>query len=169
MLGDRKAQQLLYQSYYKAMMTLCVRYTKNDADAIEVLNTAFYKIFKNIGSYKESEGAFYSWIRAIVINSCLDFIKARQAKNKYYELDETVEVHIPAEAISRLKATELLKLIRKLPASTQGVFNLYVMEGYNHREIAQMLGISEGTSKWHLSEARKMLKKMICLQEANTE
>jgi RNA polymerase sigma-70 factor (ECF subfamily) len=76
-----------------------------------------------------------------------------------------VEVHIPPEAISRMKAEELLQLVRELPPATRAVFNLYVIEGYNHREISELLGISEGTSKWHLCEARKSLQLMIQHQE----
>ena len=80
-------------------------------------------------------------------------------------MNETTDVDIPAEVVSKMKATDLLKLVRELPPQTQAVFNLYVIEGYNHKEVAQMLGISEGTSKWHLSEARKILQQMIKQQE----
>lgn len=165
---DRKAQEQLYKSYYKAMMTLCVRYMKNDADAVEVLNTGFLKVFKNIDRYECKQASLYTWIRTIVINSCLDFIKAKQKMEQPKELAFACEVHVPAEVIGKMKATELLQLVRTLPPATQTVFNLYIMEGYNHREIGQLLNISEGTSKWHLSEARKQLQKMIEVQEAHS-
>lgn len=159
--GDRKAQELLYKNYYRVMVTLCLRYTKNEADAVEVLNNAFLKVFKNIQRYEPAQASLYTWIRTVVINCCLDFVMARQKMTSHQELTEDVEVHIPAEVTGRMKAAELLELIRRLSPATQTVFNLYVMEGYNHREIGKMLGISEGTSKWHLSEARKNLQKMI--------
>ncbi len=159
--GDRKAQEQLYKNYYQAMITLCLRYTKNDADAVEVLNTGFFRVFKNIGQFNQGKASLYTWIRAIIINSCLDSIKAKQKARQYYEIDEAVEVEIPADVFNKIKATELLQLVRRLPPATQGVFNLYAIEGYSHKEIAGMMGISEGTSKWHLSEARKSLKQML--------
>lgn len=147
------------------MIAICLRYTKNEADAVEVLNTGFLKVFKNIQRYEPAQASLYTWIRTIVINSCLDFIKARKNKAAMMELEEAGEVHIEANAISRIKFSELMALIRKLPPATQAVFNLYVIEGYNHKEIGKLLNISEGTSKWHLSEARKSLQKMIQLED----
>jgi RNA polymerase sigma factor (sigma-70 family) len=159
--GDRKAQERSYKNYYRAMMTICLRYTRNDEDAIEVLNNGFLKVFKNIQRYDSSQAGLYTWIRTIVINSCLDFIKQKQRLEKVNELSENVEVHIAPEAIEKIKTTELLQLIRRLAPATGAVFNLYVIEGYNHKEIAQLLNISEGTSKWHLSDARKNLQQLI--------
>lgn len=162
---NRKAQEKLYKDYYRAMMTLCLRYTKNEEDAVEVLNNGFLKVFRNIQRYEPAQASLYTWIRTIVVNSCLDFIRSRSRREQHKELDEATQVDIPAEVISRMKAAELLKLVRALTPATQAVFNLYVIEGYNHREIAGMLDISEGTSKWHLSEARKNLQRMIQKQE----
>ena len=159
--GNRKAQEKLYKNYYRSMATLCLRYTKSENDAIEVLNNGFLKVFNNIQRYEPAKASLYTWIRTIVINSCLDFIKSKQNLQPLNELNEASEVHIPAEVISKMKASELLDLVRQLPPSSQAVFNLYVMEGYNHKEIAQLLGISAGTSKWHLSEARKILQQKI--------
>ncbi|HEU4473029.1 MAG TPA: sigma-70 family RNA polymerase sigma factor [Flavisolibacter sp.] len=163
--GSRKAQEKLYKSYYRVMASLCLRYTKNEADAVEVLNNGFLKVFKNIQRYEPAQASLYTWIRTIVINSCLDFIKAKQRMEQTKELTDTVEIHIPAEAISKMKTMELLELVRQLPPATRAVFNLYVVEGYSHREIGSLLGISEGTSKWHLSEARKILQQKIKLQD----
>ena len=164
--GDRKAQERLYKEYYSSMVKLCMRYTKNEEDAVEVLNNGFLKVFKNIQRYEPGKASLYTWIRTIVINTCLDFIKSKQNIEPYKELDETV--HIPSDVISKMKADELLRLIRRLPPSTQAVFNLYVIEGYGHKEIGTLLNISEGTSKWHLSEARQRLQKMIQLQEISS-
>ena len=165
--GNRKAQEQLYKNYYRAMMTLCLRYTKNESDAVEVLNTGFFKVFRNIQRYEPEQASLYTWIRTIVINSCLDFIKSRQRMEQHRELNEAIDADIPAEVVSRIKANELLQLVRQLPPATQAVFNLYVIEGYNHKEIGQLLGISEGTSKWHLSEGRKTLQQMIQKREVN--
>ena len=164
--NDVKAQERLYKNYYRSMMTICLRYTKNEADAVEVLNNGYLKVFKNIQRYDPGQATLYTWIRTIVVNSCLDFIKSQARIEGYEELDETVVVDIPAEAISKMKAAEILHLVRQLPPATQSVFNLYAMEGYNHKEIAKLLNISEGTSKWHLSEARKTLQKLIQKQNS---
>ena len=158
---NRKAQEQLYRSYYRAMMSLCLRYTKNETEALEALNTGFYKVYKNIHRYDVAKAALYTWIRTIIINSCLDLIKVKQAQFGTGELSEADNVYVPPAVIAKMSAAEILQLVRQLPQATQAVFNLYVMEGYNHAEIAALIGISEGTSKWHLSEARKKLQKMI--------
>ena len=143
------------------MITVCLRYTKNDEDAVEVLNNGFLKVFRNIQRYESSQASLYTWIRTIVVNSCLDFIKQKQKLEKVNELNEDTEVHIAPEIINKMKTAELLDQVRRLAPATQAVFNLYVIEGYSHKEIAQLLNISEGTSKWHLSEARKNLQQLI--------
>jgi len=151
------------------MMTLCLRYTKNETDALEVLNTGFYKVFKNIAKYEKSHAAVYTWIRVIVINSCLDFIKRSESLIETREVDDAVRIDLPPEVISKMSANEIIRLVRQLPPATQAVFNLYVLEGYNHNEIADLMKISAGTSKWHLSEARKKLQKMVTEQHKMNE
>ncbi|HEY2721423.1 MAG TPA: sigma-70 family RNA polymerase sigma factor [Chitinophagaceae bacterium] len=158
---DRRAQELLYRKFYRALMSLCLLYTKNETDALEVLNTGFYKVFKSIGKYNAARSSFYTWSRTIIMNSCLDFIKAHAGKVVTGELDAAVNVDIAPGIISKISADEILQLVRQLSPATRVVFNLYVMEGYSHSEIASRLAISEGTSKWHLSEARKKLQTMI--------
>jgi RNA polymerase sigma-70 factor (ECF subfamily) len=165
---DRKAQEQLYRSFYRVMMTLCLRYTKNENDALEVLNTGFYKVFKNISRYDSSMASLYTWIRTIIINSCLDFIKSQQTKIQYGELDQAAEMNVPPAVISKMSAMEILELVRALPPATQAVFNLFVMEGYSHAEIGKMMNISSGTSKWHLNEARKRLQRMITRHQINS-
>lgn len=151
------------------MMTLCLRYTKNEADAMEVLNTGFYKVYKNISLYDAAKAALYTWIRTIIINSCLDFIKSKQGQQQVREeLDQAAVVHLPPDVFIKMAAADILQLVRQLPPATQGVFNLYVMEGYNHREIGQLMGISDGTSKWHLGEARKILQQLINKKESGS-
>ena len=166
--GNRKAQEQLYRSYYRVMMNLCLRYTKNEMEALEALNTGFYKVFKNIHRYDGAKASLYTWIRTIIINSCLDLIKVQQSQfANGEELDQAASIHVPPAVISKMSAAEILLLVRQLPPATQAVFNLYVMEGYTHAEIAVLAGISEGTSKWHLSEARKKLQKLIKGQSVN--
>lgn len=159
--GNRQAQEKLYRNFYGVMMSLCLRYTKNETDAMDVLNTGFYKVFKNIQRYDHYNASLYTWIRTIIINSCLDHIKSKQKIIQQVELTNTTDVRIDPEVILKTKSAHLLHLIRKLPPATQTVFNLFIMEGYSHKEIANLLQISDGTSKWHVSEARKTLQKMI--------
>jgi RNA polymerase sigma factor (sigma-70 family) len=159
--GNRKAQEQLYRSYYRAMMNLCLRYTRNEMEALEALNTGFYKVYNNIHRYDAAKAELYTWIRTIIINSCLDLIKVKQNQPRPGKLDQAAGIHVPPEAIAKMSASEILQLVRQLPPATQAVFNLYVIDGYNHAEIAVLTGSSEGTSKWHLSEARKKLQKMI--------
>lgn len=157
--NNLKAQEQLYKSYYTSMMSLCLRYTKNEMDAMEVLNTGFFKVFKNIEKYDAAKASLYTWMRKIIINNCIDFNKP-----KYFGVDSLEQAadlgELPA-IFSAMAAKDILDLIRQLPNATQTVFNLYVLEGYNHGEIAEILSISQGTSKWHLSEARKKLQILI--------
>jgi RNA polymerase sigma-70 factor (ECF subfamily) len=143
------------------MASICLRYTRNHEDAIEVLHNGFLKVFKNIHTYDVSRASLYTWIRTIIINSAIDFVRQRGKFHTNIELEKVEEPAIDADAIQRMSAQEVLQLVQKLSPATQTVFNLYVVEGYNHREIANLLGISEGTSKWHLSEARKQLQKLL--------
>ena len=159
--GDRLAQERLYRSFYGVMMNICVRYTKNEADAIEILNTGFYKVFKNIHSYTAGKATPYTWIRTIIINTCLNFIRSKNKEISVLQHEEAPDIHIDAEVVTQMDSDEILQLVRRLPPATQAVFNLYVIDGYTHREIAGMLQISEGTSKWHVSEARKTLQKQL--------
>ena len=165
---DRKAQERLYRSYYRVMMNLCVRYTGNETDALSVLNLGFLKIFRNIQRYDPGQASFYTWMRTIVINSCLDHIRSRQKEMITGELDEAANVEIEPSIIAKMKAGEVLELVKQLPPATQAVFNLFVMEGYGHKMIAAFLQISDGTSKWHLSEARKTLKKLMEEQDSKS-
>jgi RNA polymerase sigma factor (sigma-70 family) len=150
------------------MMTLCARYTKDKNDALEVLNDAWLKIFKRIGQYDAAKASLYTWMRKIVINTAIDFLRKQQV---VHDMDVMLvaeeEAGIENEAVNKMSGEELLKMIRQLPATTGLVFNLYIVDGFAHREIAAILGISEGTSRWHLSEARRQLKIIIHLMETN--
>ena len=143
------------------MMNLCLRYTKNNMDALEALNTGFYKVFKNIQRYDPAQASLYTWIRTIVINSCIDLAGINKMAIQTVDLDNAVTNETAPDILSKFSAGHLLGMIRQLPPATQTVFNLYVMEGCSHQEIAELLKISEGTSKWHLSDARKKLQAMI--------
>lgn len=165
--GDIKAQELLYKNYYGSMVNLCLRYMKNEDDAVDALNNGFLKVFRNLQRYDPAQASLYTWIRTVVVRCCLDVIKQKNKIESYEELMPQNEIAVQPSVIEKLKASEVLELVRQLTPATQTVFNLYVVEGYNHREIGELLGVSEGTSKWHLSEARKNLQKMIRQQSLN--
>ncbi len=157
----------MYKQFYGPMMSLCLRYTRNEEDAIEVLHNGFLKVFKHLATYNASKASLYTWIKTIMVNSAIDFIRTRQKFKNQVALKEGYEAgSIDNDAIQRMGSVEVLKLIRQLPTATQTVFNLYVVEGYNHREIGEILGISDGTSKWHLSEARRQLKQLLQITHA---
>lgn len=159
--NDRHAQELLYKRFYSAMASICLRYTRNQEDAIEALHNGFLKVYKNIHLYNLHKASLYTWIRGIIINAAIDFLRRKEKFTWKAGSDQTEEIAIDAEVIQRLSVQELLQLIQQLPAATKAVFNLYVVEGYNHREIGELLNISEGTSKWHLSDARKRLQQLL--------
>ncbi|UAY50960.1 RNA polymerase sigma factor [Ferruginibacter albus] len=158
---DRKAQEQLYLYFYDSMMNLCMRYTKSETDAEHVLHDGFLRVFKNIHQFDSSKGSLYTWIYKIVMNCCLSHIKTKQKTPVNNEVEEAEEVYISPEIDNKLNEQEILGLIRDLPEATQAVFNLFIIDGYGHKEIAQLLGISEGTSKWHLNEGRRRLKNLL--------
>jgi RNA polymerase sigma-70 factor (ECF subfamily) len=159
--NNRWAQEQLYKQFYGPMTSICLRYTKNEEDAIEVLHNGFLKVFKKIHTYDGSKASLYTWIRTIIVHSAIDFIRQRGKFHSQVELEKAEEPSIDADAVQRISTRELLKLVQQLPPGAQTVFNLYIIEGYNHKEIANLMGISEGTSKWHLSEARKKLQNLL--------
>lgn len=161
--GDRKAQKLLYQQFYGFAMTIALRYSRDDMDAADIMSHAFVKIFRSIKSFDSSKGSLHAWIKRIVINEGLDHIKSRARFSENVEIETVAEPEIRNEVLEQMGADEIMKLVQKLPPATHAVFVLYAVEGHTHREIAEKLAISEGTSKWHLAEARKILQKQIML------
>ncbi|MFT3909967.1 MAG: RNA polymerase sigma factor [Ferruginibacter sp.] len=163
--NDRFAQEQLYKTYYDTMMNMCLRYTACEDDAKHVFNNGFLRVFKNIKQFNPEKATIYTWIRTIILNCCLDHLKSKQQLVVLDELHDTREYAVEPDIHNKMNAAEILAMLKTLPAATQTVFNLYVMEGYSHKEIAAMLQVSEGTSKWHLSEARKILKKNLLQKE----
>jgi len=159
--NDRKAQERLYRNYYRAMMNLCLRYCQPEDEALSVLNMAFYKVFKNIGQYDPSKAQLYTWMRKIVINECFNHLRLEKGSIRQVSLENEQEIQIEAAVFEKIKEAEILSLVHRLPNATKAVFNLFIVEGFSHKEVAQMLSISEGTSKWHLNEARQKLQAMI--------
>ena len=163
LVGDRKSQKLLYQQFYGFAMTIALRYSRDEMDAADIMSHAFVKVFRSIKSFDSSKGSLHAWIKRIVINEGLDHIKTRTRFSENVEIETVDEPAIKNEVLEQMGADEIMKLVQKLPPATHAVFVLYAVEGHTHREIAVKLGISEGTSKWHLGEARKTLQKQLML------
>jgi RNA polymerase sigma-70 factor (ECF subfamily) len=157
------AQKRLYEFYYGPMISICMRYCKNNDDAIEVLNTGFFKVFKHIKTFSGNEDDLFSWIYKIMVNSCIDKIRRNIVANKNL-VDVNLEIYkgkADNNAISNFGVSDLVKMIQKLPKKSRMVFNLYVFENRPHKEIAKILNITDSTSQWHLLNARKILKRKI--------
>ena len=156
--NKRKSQELLFRHFYGFAMQVALRYSRDEMDAADIVSQGFVKIFKSIHSYDTAKGSLHAWIKRIIVNEGLDHIKSRQRFSENVELETVPEPEIQSAVIEQMGADEIMNIVKRLPPATHAVFMLYAVEGYNHREIANRLQISEGTSKWHLSEARKFLQ-----------
>lgn len=159
--NNRKAQEALYRQFYGFAMSIALRYSRDEHDAADIMSNAFVKVFKSIKTFDSSKGSLHAWIKRIIVNEGLDHIKSRQRFSENVEIETVAEPEVNNSALEQMGADEIMELIKKLPPATHAVFILYAVEGYNHREIGERLNISEGTSKWHLSEARKTLQLQI--------
>lgn len=170
--GNRRSQNELYKIYYHYLMSICIRYTGNSDRAKENLNLGFYRILKYLKTYKMEE-PFKPWIRKVMINTLIKEFKKEKSHNlnlvyveDYYDAEKYSEMNTIMEKIN---SEQIRRFISQLPNSSRQVFNLYFIDGYKHREIAEMMGFSEGTSKWHLNSAREKLKEMILKSGLNSE
>ena len=157
--GDRQAQKRLYDRYSPVMMGVCKRYLYRREDAEDVIVEAFFKILTNISQFKGS-GSFEGWMRRIVVNEALMFLRKRHNFHLTVEI-EHVNISAPMKIEEELAAADIIDLLAKLPTGYRTVFNLYVLEGFKHREIAEILGISINTSKSQLILAKKKLREML--------
>lgn len=163
---DRKAIEFLYKHCFSKLMPVCFRYHKNEEDARSSLNIGFMKILKGLESVDQNVN-FSAWSKRVMVNTLIDEYRKKKnyeehitAKETERELDvRSADTSNTAE--SDLGYENLMNLVGQLPEISGRVFNLYVIDGYNHKEIGDLLGISEGTSKWHLSTARKMLREKL--------
>ena len=159
--NDRKYQELLYRKYAKKMYGICMSYTKDRSMAQEILQDGFVKVFKKIDGFRE-EGSLEGWIRRIITNTALDHLRQ---KSKLYEfIDDNKEVEeerLDNSILDKINADGIFNLIKQLPEGAKAVFNLYAVEGYSHKEIAEKLEITEGTSKSQFKRARSLLKTLL--------
>ncbi|HXU26957.1 MAG TPA: RNA polymerase sigma factor [Bacteroidia bacterium] len=161
---ERRAEYELYKLTYSYLMSICIRYTNNKEEAEEILNTGFLKILNNLTKYR-TEIPFKVWMRKVMINVLIDSYRKEKTRNEqikyvenYIETSDFADVN---NALVKMNTEQIYRLIKQLPPMSQKVFNLYAIDGFAHKEIAEMLDMSEGTSKWHLSFSRQQLKEMI--------
>jgi len=153
----RSAQQMLYKHYAGLMYGICLRYTGNKADAEDVLQDGFVKIYLNISRFR-NEGSFEGWMKRIMVNTALCFLKQKTKFQFIIQQNEIPDIIEDDEDLDYgIQPKELMNMIQALPHGSRMIFNLYVLEEYSHKEISEVLGISEGTSKSQLSRARKIL------------
>jgi len=142
-------------------MRLTLRYAHNNADAADILNRGLFKVLTKINQFNGTEENFGGWIKRIVVNEALDFVRANPAFKTHQELDAAMNIcDIPMEEQAETNQN-IVHLLEQLPMTTATVFNLFALEGYSHREISETLGISEANSKWHLHSARQKLQQLI--------
>lgn len=158
--GSRKMQELLYNRFAPKMYAVCMRYSGNSDDAQDLLQEGFVKVFKNLEKYR-GDGSFEGWIRRIFVNTSIEYFRR---KVKLTNISETQEMTIEDKewnALDTMAEKDIIKIIQELSPGYRQVFNMYVIEGYSHKEISEILGISEGTSKSQLARAKVILKKII--------
>lgn len=160
MSRDRISQSRLYETFAPKMLGVCLRYTENRQEAEEILHEGFLRVFKYIDTYR-GEGCFEGWIRKIMVNCAINAFKRSIKLYPVSSIEDVELVDSDYEVFQKMERKELLVHVQNLPPAYRLVFNLYVFEGFKHREIAEVLKISEGTSKSNLYDARALLREAI--------
>jgi RNA polymerase sigma-70 factor (ECF subfamily) len=165
--GDPIAQKALYQTYAGKMMSICMRYAPDREQAQDILQDGFVKVFQKIGHFR-ADGPLGGWIARTMVNTALDQIRRNKPFDHSLDLTEAEHLHATDEqAVSAMSTSELIALIQELPTGYRTVFNLFVIEGYPHKDIGEMLGISENTSKSQFMKARAYLRKLLPKETAD--
>ena len=162
--GERKAQEHLYKTLASKMMGVCMRYAKDTYEAEDVLQMGFVKVFQKVQEFR-SDGSFEGWIRRIMVNTAIESYRKNLRSLNVVDIDEVYDQPQTTFDMSGLEMKDLMKLVQQLSNGYRLVFNMYVIEGFSHKEIAEHLGISEGASKSQLSRARAILKEKIIKME----
>ena len=163
-LGNPKSQELLYRQFYGYAMSVCLRYSHTHDEAVEIVNDGFIKVFNHVEKVDLTK-SFKNWLRKIMVNTALDFYRQNRKHYNHDDIQET-EYHITdgQDASADLSYQELLGIVQRLSPAYRTVFSLFVIDGYSHAEIAEMLNISIGTSKSNLARARINLREMLSRQ-----
>jgi RNA polymerase sigma factor (sigma-70 family) len=157
--GNRSYQKALYERYCRKMMVVCLRYSKTSAEAEDILQEAFVKVFQGLKNFRQ-ESKLETWITRIMVNTALNLQRKKLYLFPMVDVEE-LDLHQEEVSISGIHFTQLLEMIQSLPQGCQIVFNLFAIEGYNHKEIAELLGISEGTSKSQYARARSLMQQKL--------
>jgi RNA polymerase sigma-70 factor (ECF subfamily) len=158
--GNRKAQKALYDKYSRKMMGVCSRYVKDMEDARELMLEGFIKLFTNLHRYT-GNGSFDGWVRKIFVNCALERLRHHDVLRNACDIDNADFTEMPDDVVSDISSKDLMAYVRALPNGFRMVFNMFAVEGYSHKEIGDMLNISESTSRSQYARARKLLRKMI--------
>lgn len=162
--GDRRSQELLYTRYARRMYAVCLRYARHELEAQDLLQEGFIRVYEKLGDFR-MDGSLEGWIRRIMVHTAINQYRRKAFQNERFGLEHLPETPVASQALDRLGAQELMALIARLPDGYRHVFNLYAIEGYDHAEIAQLLGCGESTSRSQLSKARRFLQELIHHQE----
>jgi RNA polymerase sigma-70 factor (ECF subfamily) len=158
--GDRKMQHELYKRFAPKMYGVCLRYASNAEEAEDILQEGFIKVYNKIGSFRR-EGSFEGWIRRIFVNTAIEQFRKKVYLQPITEIEEDTVEGKYLSVLDRLSEKDIIQLIQQLSPGYRTVFNMYVVEGYTHKQISEMLGISEGTSKSQLSRAKMILQDLV--------
>jgi RNA polymerase sigma-70 factor, ECF subfamily len=158
---DPQSQEFIYRHCFGNLMKVCLRYHKNADDASASFNKAMHKVFDKLKMYRK-DGPFLGWVRRIIVNTCLNDLRRTVIfSHKEIDDDQFPDFNTAPDVYNTISEKEILTFVQELPDACRFVFNLYVMEGYTHVQIAKELGISAGTSKWQLHQARTLLKEKL--------
>lgn len=158
--GRRDSQHQLYKKYASKMFGVCLGYAKDRDDAKDILQEGFIKVFGSLKNYK-GEGSLEGWVRRIIVNTAIDYYRKALKERNSVNIEDARDLPVEVSVLERMQAGELLELVNRLPDGAKLIFNLYVVEGYTHKEIAEMLQINQGTSKSQFARARMLLQDLI--------
>ena len=157
---DRSSQNALYRIFYPYAMSIAIRYVDDEAEATSVVNEGFLKVFRNIKKYN-SELPFKPWFRKILVNTSINHIKRQKKFKMEINIENAQNIEVKEDILSRINYKELMSMIQSLSSSYRTVFNMYVIDGFKHKEIAEILGITVSTSKSNLTRARAKLQEIL--------
>lgn len=166
--GDNNSFRKLYDLHSGKMYSLCKRFANSDIEADDLFQEGYIKMYRNLSNFR-GEGSFEGWVRRIFVNNCLDILKRKNnlVLTGQFENEQDFFPAIEPEVINKLEKEDLIRILQQLPPGYRSIINLYAIEGYSHKEIADLLAISEGTSKSQYSKARKKLKEIIINSVSN--
>ena len=163
--NDRLCQELLYRKFFPTMYRMCQRHANQEEETLEILNTGFLRVFTKLHTFA-FKGSLEGWIRRIIFHSLADYYRKNDKQLHFLPMEDW-DAPTASTPLENLYFEDVISLVDKLPKATREVFWLYAIEGYSHNEIGEQLGISSGTSKWHLSNARQKLKDLVNQENNN--